>query len=111
MSEQHSGLGYEYATVNEDPGTSGYGTKQINISKLLRKGSKGIDFIISGTGTMTITLQYKIKGVSIDWEDDDTFTSNIIKEVNGAKGRDTLIRAVVKDDDWTSGSKTFGFSY
>ena len=110
-NSQSSGATYEYATVDTDPSTNGYFTNTV-IPKVVRKKSQfgQIWFSVGGSGTMTVTLQFKRADIDTAWTDYDTYTSNVFKELNEG-GANVQWRAIVKDDDYTTGTKIFGFSW
>lgn len=64
----------EYATVNTDPGSSGYFTNAVNPGRIV--GASGVWFSIRGgsTGVSLITLQFKGPG-DTDWTDYACYSS------------------------------------
>jgi len=103
---QVSKEGIEYAIVDTDPATAGYWTNPV-----YENGKGVIAFSVRGSGSMTVTLQFKCYGDS-DWSDypDGTYTTTtrILLYGNGAG---VQWRAGVKDADYTSGEKSLGFDY
>jgi len=97
---------YEYATVDTAPGASGYGTNAVNIRSTHEKHAW---FSIRGTGVMTVTLQFKCPG-DTDWTDYMDYSSTERKLIEGG-GAGVKWRAIVKNAEYTSGSKTFGFDW
>ena len=101
-----------YATVDEAPEAAGYGTSEINIlEKMVVSGKKTrqVVFSIRGTGSMTVTLQYKCTNDS-DWTDLEEFATNERKSISD-DSVDVTYRAIVKQSDYSSGEKIFGFDW
>ena len=102
---------HEYATVNVDPGASGYYTNAISIRAI--KGNRQAEhvyFSIRGTGTMTVTLQFKCSGDAA-WTDYDTYTTSKRLIVEGGEVGTTWRAGVVNAVAYTSGEKIFGFGW
>ena len=105
-NSQSSNDFFEYATVDTDPSTDGYGTNSI----VIRKNATGKAwFSVRGTGTMTVTLQFKCNGDTA-WTDYADYTTNVRKLIDGG-GAGVKWRSIVKDTAYTSGSKSFGFDW
>jgi len=106
---------WKYATVDTDPDASGYWTTDVVPSNTNGK----MFFSVTGTGVMTVTLQFILSGQST-WTDYDTYTvaagwagsgETSPRVVLDDKGEGVRWRAGVKDDDYTSGSNKFGFDW
>lgn len=108
-NSQSSTDDYEYATVDTAPGADGYFTNEVSIRKQSDRADRKVWFSVRGTGSMTVTLQFKCPGDST-WTDYDTYTSNERKVVEGGSAG-VKWRATVKNGDHTSGSKTFGLDW
>ena len=109
-NSQSTGNNYVFATVDTAPGASGYGTSAISPKKYRAQSAyKSLWFTIGGTGTMTVTLQYKLAGTST-WNDYADYTSAEYKLLETGAGGETW-RAIVKNGAHTSGSLTFGFTW
>ena len=110
-NSQSSGNYYEYATVDTAPGANGYFTNTV-YPRTERKDSqfKEIFFSVGGTGSMTVTLQFKRTDVDSDWSDYDTYTSSTFQKLEESSVN-VGWRAVVKNGEYSSGSLTFGFSW
>ena len=108
---QTSGNNKEYATVDTTPGASGYWTNAVNMRG---KGLSYMFFSIRGTGTATVTLQFRCDGDAAwtDYNNEGTdFVTGDRKIIEGTSGG-TSWRAGVKDDAaYTSGSVSFGFDW
>ena len=121
-----SGTNYEYATVDTNPGASGYFTNSIcprdkfktdkvkQIFFSIRESAADISAAPSALSTITVVLQYKCQGDAA-WTDyidlaGSTFAigNRVVLEDIG-NGVDW--RAGVRDDEFTSGSVTFGFDW
>lgn len=114
-NSQNNGKPYvAYATVDTAPTSAGYWTAVVNKraknSKVGRVGQ--LFFSRRGTGVMTITLQFKCYGDTA-WQDYNPTTA----PVNGDRwlvesgASSVQWRAGVKEDDYSSGSCTFGFDW
>ncbi|KKM71970.1 hypothetical protein LCGC14_1425200 [marine sediment metagenome] len=102
---------YEYATVNTNPGASGYFTNEVNIRQ---KSLQQVFFSVRETGassafSVTITLQFKCPGDD-DWQDYDTYSEVNRKLIEGG-GAGVRWRMGVEQGDYTSGEVTFGFDW
>ena len=100
---------YEYASVDTAPGASGYSTNSVTIRSKKGKIDGKVWFSIRGTGTMGVTVQFKCSGDS-DWTDYETYNNNERKSLEGG-GAGVQWRATVKQADYSSGSKSFGFDW
>ena len=98
-----------YATVDTAPGVDGYATGEVNIRKASDRSDRKVWFGITGTGTMTVTLQFKLQGQTT-WTDYEDYTGNERKVVEGGAAGERW-RGVVKNGNHTSGSKTFGLDW
>ena len=58
---------------------------------------------------MTVTLQFKCQG-DADWTDYGSYADNQRKSIDGG-GAGVQWRAIVKNGDYTSGEKSFGFDW
>jgi len=100
----------EYATVDSTPPANGYWTNTLGL-----RGRKlaYVYFSIRGTGTATVTLQFKCSG-DADWtdyyNDGIDFVTGDRKVIEG-NAANVVWRAGVKLADYTSGSITFGFDW
>jgi len=102
---------HEYATVNADPGASGYYTNEISIRRVLANSqAEYIYFSIRGTGTMTVTLQFKCFGDAA-WTDYDTYLTSERLIVEGGEVGTVWRAGVVNAAAYTVGEKIFGFGW
>lgn len=119
-NSRSNGVHYEYATVDTAPGPSGYWTEPVRAHD---KSVKKIFFSIRETdlddssgapaSDIVVTLQFKCPG-DVDWQDyyNDGADYEIgQREVIEDSGAGVVWRAGVKDQDYTSGSVTFGFDW
>ena len=98
-----SGNNHEIATVDTDPGSSGFFTRQVNIVDQ-------ISFFVTGSGSMTVTLQFQPPGITT-WTDYATYTTDTRVTIDDAS-KSVKWRAGVKETaDYSSGSKSFGFDW
>lgn len=97
---------YEYGTVDTAPEADGYFTNAISLKN---KKVAQVYFSLRGTGTITVTLQFKCPGDAA-WSDYDTYTEAGRKLIEGGAGG-VQWRAGVKQGDMTDGSMTFGFDW
>ena len=102
---------YEYAKVDTEPDSTGYWTNAV--SPRGKSGVRKLYFSQRGTGSMTVTLQFKCEG-DTDWTD---FVSDITIE-KGVRlllediGPNVQWRAgVAEAADYTSGTCFFGFDW
>jgi len=115
---------YEYATVDTKPTSAGYFTKEIDVRDIL-KTNKKIFFSIresaadisaapSELSTITVVLQFKCPG-DAGWTDYISLDGSTLAIGNRLQlddyGAGVLWRAGVRDDEYTSGSVTFGFDW
>lgn len=109
-NSQSSGDYKEYATVNLAPDTDGYWTNPVSLRP---NRIACMFFSIRGTGTATITLQFKCAG-DTDWTDyyneGNAFHNGDRKIVEG-NAADMSWRAGVKSGGYTTGEVTFGFDW
>ncbi len=120
-----SGATYEYATVDSNPGSAGYFTNPVCVRDLVKRGADRIFFSIrekdadisanpSALSAVTVVLQYLCPGDSA-WTDyvplggSSFATGNLVEIPDMGTGR--MWRAGVRDDEYTSGSVTFGFDW
>ena len=97
----------QYATVDTDPGATGYYTAELN---LRGKKTTVVYFSVRGTGSMTVVLQFKVTGDSV-WTDYATTTNNGRAALKWG-GAGVKWRAGVKNaSGYTSGEKSFGFDW
>jgi hypothetical protein len=109
VNSRNSQSNFEVATVDTAPGTEGYWTRSTNASTAGTNGRDNITFFISGTGSMTVTIQFNSPGSNV-WTDYDTYTSTTrVRIEDGSKS--VLWRAGVKNGEYSSGSLTFGFDW
>jgi len=102
---------HEYATVNVDPGASGYYTNPISIRAI--KGNRQAEhvyFSIRGTGSMTITLQFKCSG-DTDWTNYDTYSTVKRAIIEGGEAGTVWRAGVVNSAAYISGEMIFGFGW
>ena len=121
-----SGYNKEYATVDTNPGSAGYFTNEVDV-RLLKKNNKvsklffsiretnaDISAAPSALSTVTVVLQFKCDGDAA-WTDyvDLAGSSFAIgnRVVIEDQGAGVSWRAGVRDDEYTSGSVTFGFDW
>jgi len=98
-----------YATVDTAPGADGYGTDAIS------PNTESLDklfFSFRGTGSITVTLQFKCDGDTSwqDYADYSDFTDEPRKLIEGGAGK-VKWRLIVKSGAYSSGSLTFGFDW
>ena len=99
----------EYATVDTDPGSEGYFTNAVSGRAKKKLGSEAIFFSVKGSGDMSISLQFKDSG-DTEWTTYETYEANTRKRI--LDGSSTQWRVgVVNSAAFTSGSKTFGFTW
>lgn len=97
----------KYATVDSTPSASGFVTDSVDFRG---EDEDCISFFITGTGTMIVTLQFRNAAVSSSWTDFASFGDNERFRLKGGSVGEQW-RAIVKNGDYTSGSKTFGFDW
>jgi len=94
---------YIGATVDTDPGATGYGTIAI---RPLEKNPRGlIGFAITG-GTATVDLQFRV--AEGDWETEGQYTAGDCKNINDPFVQKEW-RGWVLDDNQGTGTTAFGF--
>ena len=110
-NSRSSGNTYEFAEVDTAPGASGYYTNSVNLCDKKRVSRHdSVWFVISGTGSMTVTLQFKLVGQTT-WTDYDTYTSVEYKVLDAGACGGEAWRAIVKSGAYSSGSMEFGFTW
>jgi hypothetical protein len=127
MSSKSSGEFKEYATVDEQPSgvTFGYWTNTVSLRELakLHKITKMYFSIreavedssgFSGMAVMNVALQFKCDG-DLGWQDYKPLDGSSLAVGNRFAiddlGASVQWRAGVKDEEYTSGSLTFGFDW
>jgi hypothetical protein len=101
-----NGERYSYAVVDTDPGAGAYTTSPVPAYKKERQWD--LYFSVRGTGTMTVTLQFRCEGDET-WSEYDTYTEACRKLI---EDRGTCEwRAMVRVGDYTSGEMRFGFDW
>lgn len=99
---------HEYATVDTDPGASGYFTN--NVSPRRQGGAVFFSVRDVSSMSMTVTLQFQCDGDAA-WTDYETYTAVTRVKISDNGGK-VLWRAGVKESaDYTSGESTFGFDW
>ena len=101
----NSGLNFEEASVDEDPGAAGYGCNPVRNEKMAGKGMFYIDEITDGT----VTLQYKRINKST-WTDYDDYTAEAREKIDDTTPNIEW-RAIVKDDAHGTGTSVFGIEW
>jgi hypothetical protein len=123
-NSQNSGTNYEYATVDTRPTSAGYFTKKVNLRSKLKGGATKLFFSIreatadvsanaSALSTITVGLQFKCPG-DLGWTDYVDLAGSSLAIGNRVELSDMGLvdwRAGVVDDNYTSGSVTFGFDW
>lgn len=108
-NSKDTGPDREFATVDTDPGGTGYFTNPVSGRAKQKLGSDALFFSVKGTGSMTISLQFKDPG-DTEWTTHTTYSANGKKRI--VDGSSTQWRAGVVDSAaYSSGSKTFGFTW
>lgn len=100
----------EYATVDTAPGSDGFWTTPISMRG---KNISNMHFSLRGTGTATVTLQFKCEGDAAwtdFYNDGVAFVTGQNTVIDGNSGN-VQWRAGVKQGGLTSGSVTFGFDW
>jgi hypothetical protein len=119
-----SGNNYEYATVDTKPTSAGYFTKEIDVRHVvklnkklffsIREAAADISAAPSALSTVTVVLQFKCPG-DAGWTDYIDLAGSTLAIGNRVQlddnGTGVLWRAGVRDDEYTSGSVTFGFDW
>lgn len=101
----------EYATVDTAPGASGYYTNSVNPRQLHKNtGASEIYFSIKGTGSMSVTLQFKLASDAA-WNDYADYDANGVYKIPALRIPLTWRAGVKNNSNYTSGSKTFGFDW
>jgi len=99
----------EFATVDTDPGGSGYFTNPVSGRAKKKLGSEAIFFSVKDSGDVTVSLQFKDLG-DTEWTTYEVYETNTKKRI--LDGSSTQWRVGVVDSAaFTSGSKTFGFTW
>lgn len=102
---------HTYATVDTDPGAPGYYTGEVSIRRAKgNRKAESVYFSNRGTGSMTVTLQYKCDG-DAGWTDYSTYTTVTRVVVEGGAVGELWRAGVVNSAAYTSGSMTFGFDW
>lgn len=104
---------YHYATVDADPTASGYFCDPVNPETIHRKYNFNLMYVffsVRGSGSMTVTLQFKCPGDS-DWTDYDTYASNTRELIECGIGGVQWRAGVTASANYTSGEKTFGIDW
>ena len=103
----------EEASVDTDPGASGYGCNPISprgIAKSIGEQGKKVCFYISSIASgATVTLRWKHKGDASYTEYAD-YTA-VTREQLSDDSVDILYDAIVKDDAQGTGTTVFGFDW
>ena len=119
-----SGTNHEYATVDTTPTSAGYFTNSVNLREKMSRGIIKLFFSIreasadisaapSALSTVTVSLQFKCPG-DAGWTDYVDFAGADLAIGNRVILDDMGLvewRAGVVDDNFTSGSVTFGFDW
>ena len=123
-NSQSSGNNYEYAVVDTKPTSAGYFTKVVDARHILKRNDK-LFFSIresnadmsaapSALSTITVVLQFICPGDAA-WTDYIDLAGSTLAIGNRVQlddnGAGVLWRAGVRDDEYTSGSVTFGFDW
>jgi len=125
-NEKITGANKEYAIVDTQPGSAGYFTNEVNIRHLqktekvskvffsIREHEADISAAPSALSVITVVLQFKCDGDHA-WSDfipldssEFVIGNRVVIEDTGAN---VVWRAGVRDDEYTSGSVTFGFDW
>ena len=123
-NSRNSGTNYEYATVDTRPTSAGYFTISVNLREKLKRGATKLFFSIreatadvsanaSALSTVTVGLQYRCPG-DAGWTDYVDLAGSTLAIGNRVELSDMGLvdwRAGVVDDNYTSGSVTFGFDW
>ena len=121
-NERTSSARKEYATVDENPGSDGYFTNEVDIRHLAKTEKVGrIFFSIrehvddpSATSASTVVLQYKCDG-DVVWSTYIPLDASTLAIGNRFAIADTGAgvkwRAGVLHDDYSAGAVTFGFDW
>lgn len=121
---RNSSTNYEYATVDTKPTSAGYFTNGVNLREKMKKGVTKMFFSIREAGgdisanpsalsTITVGLQYRCPG-DVGWTDYIDLAGSTFAIGNRVALEDIGLvewRAGVVDDNFTSGSVTFGFDW
>jgi hypothetical protein len=124
-NSKSSGNNYEYATVDTNPGASGYWTNEVSIRHLQKTTKRGSIFFsireyeadssqASDTSVATVKLQFKCEG-DLGWQDYKLVSGVALEAGHRITINDTGAgvrwRAGVKDGGFTSGKVIFGFDW
>lgn len=102
---------YEYAKVDTAPDSTGYWTNAV--APRGKAGVRKLYFSVRGTGTMTVTLQFKCAG-DTDWTDyvSDTTIEPGVRLLLEDTGPNVQWRAgIAEAADYTTGQCQFGFDW
>jgi hypothetical protein len=123
-NSRSSGTNQEYATVDTRPTSAGYFTNNVNLREKGKRGVTKMFFSIreasgdisanpSALSTITVGLQFRCPG-DVGWTDYIDLAGSSIAIGNRVILEDSGLvewRAGVVDDNYTSGSVTFGFDW
>ena len=123
---RNSTANHEYATVDTRPSSAGYFTNEVDVRLLskndkvkkiffsIRETNADISAAPSALSTVTVVLQYKCSGDAA-WTDFIDLAGSTFAIGNRVLlddcAADVRWRAGVRDDEYTSGSVTFGFDW
>ena len=123
-NSRSSGTNQEYATVDTRPTSAGYFTNNVNLREKGKRGVTKMFFSIreasgdisanpSALSIITVGLQFRCPG-DVGWTDYIDLAGSSIAIGNRVILEDSGLvewRAGVVDDNYTSGSVTFGFDW
>ena len=123
-NSRSSGTNYEYATVDTNPTSAGYFTNQVNLREKMKRGVTKLFFSIreasgdisanpSALSVITVGLQFRCPS-DVTWTDYVDLAGSSLAIGNRVVLEDLGFvewRAGVVDDNYTSGSVTFGFDW
>jgi hypothetical protein len=125
-NSRSSGANKEYATVDTRPTSAGYFTNEVDVRLLskndkvkklffsIRETAADISAAPSALSTITVVLQFRCPGDAawtdyVDLAGSSLAIGNRLIIEDGGAG--VFWRAGVRDDEYTSGSVTFGFDW
>jgi len=123
-NSKSSGINKEYATVDTQPTSAGYFTNEVNVRTKLKRNAKlffsireteaDVSAAPSALSSITVVLQFKCPD-DLGWTDYIDLAGSTLAIGNRVQlddnGAGVLWRAGVRDDEYTSGSVTFGFDW